>query len=313
MFKTFLLSLLSIPLTFAAVVNYTYDAAGRLAKIDYGPAGSITYTYDKAGNLLSRTVQGSGGSSGTISSVNIVGSPASAGIVQNAWVEIRGTNLVPADTPAAGVIWSTAPEFAQGKMPTQIGSVSAIVNGRSAFIYYYCSSVTSTICKQDQVNILTPLDNTTGSVPIIVTSAGTPSAPYSATVKATVPSFFLFTAAGYVAATHASGSLLGPTSLYPGASTPATPNEAVVVYAAGFALPSTPITNGSASQSGSLSPIPVCTLGTSNMPVAFAGLISPGLYQLNLTVPGDARSGDRPISCTYNGTSTQSGALLSVQ
>ena len=40
----------------AATVNYSYDAAGRLTKIDYGSGGSITYTYDSAGNLLSRTV-----------------------------------------------------------------------------------------------------------------------------------------------------------------------------------------------------------------------------------------------------------------
>lgn len=40
----------------AASVSYSYDAAGRLSKIDYGSGGSITYTYDSAGNLLSRTV-----------------------------------------------------------------------------------------------------------------------------------------------------------------------------------------------------------------------------------------------------------------
>lgn len=42
--------------SWAANVNYSYDPAGRLAKIDYGSGGSITYTYDNAGNLLSRTV-----------------------------------------------------------------------------------------------------------------------------------------------------------------------------------------------------------------------------------------------------------------
>ena len=40
----------------AATASYSYDAAGRLAKVDYGVNGSITYTYDNAGNLLSRTV-----------------------------------------------------------------------------------------------------------------------------------------------------------------------------------------------------------------------------------------------------------------
>lgn len=44
----------------AATVNYSYDASGRLAKIDYGSGGSITYAYDNAGNLLSRTVTPAG-------------------------------------------------------------------------------------------------------------------------------------------------------------------------------------------------------------------------------------------------------------
>jgi YD repeat-containing protein len=41
-------------------VTYSYDAAGRLSKVDYGNGTVITYSYDKAGNLLSRTVGASG-------------------------------------------------------------------------------------------------------------------------------------------------------------------------------------------------------------------------------------------------------------
>jgi YD repeat-containing protein len=33
-------------------VSYSYDAAGRLAQVDYGNGQTITYTYDKAGNLM---------------------------------------------------------------------------------------------------------------------------------------------------------------------------------------------------------------------------------------------------------------------
>lgn len=40
---------------FGGSVSYTYDAAGRLVKADYGSGGSIVYTYDSAGNLTSRT------------------------------------------------------------------------------------------------------------------------------------------------------------------------------------------------------------------------------------------------------------------
>ncbi|MGH9723217.1 MAG: RHS repeat domain-containing protein [Bryobacteraceae bacterium] len=42
--------------TTADAVNYSYDAAGRLIKADYGNGKSIAYTYDKAGNLLKREV-----------------------------------------------------------------------------------------------------------------------------------------------------------------------------------------------------------------------------------------------------------------
>jgi uncharacterized protein (TIGR03437 family) len=47
------------PAAVADAVNYTYDAAGRLIKVDYGNGYSINYTYDNAGNVLSRSVEAS--------------------------------------------------------------------------------------------------------------------------------------------------------------------------------------------------------------------------------------------------------------
>lgn len=61
------LATLLIGLAAPAGVIYTYDSAGRLAKVDYGNGATITYTYDKVGNLLIRTVQ-SGGSTSASSS-----------------------------------------------------------------------------------------------------------------------------------------------------------------------------------------------------------------------------------------------------
>ena len=312
MLKRILLTLIAAQLTFAAV-NYTYDSAGRLAKIDYGANGSINYTYDKAGNLLSRTVAGpAAGTGAVITSVNVSGSPATAGIAQNTWVEIKGANLVPATTPAAGVIWSTASSFAQGQMPTQIGGVSVTVNGKAAYMYYYCSAATSA-CAADQVNVLSPLDNATGPVQIVVTSGATSSAPFTATMNANVPSFFLFSGS-YVVATHANQGLLGPTSLYPGLSTPAAKNEEIVLWGTGFGLPSTPITLGSSSQSGSLPVLPVCKIGGVNAVLEFAGLVATGLFQVNMTVPNTpATTGDLLVSCTYNGASTPATDLVTAQ
>ncbi len=236
-----------------------------------------------------------------------------ADIAQNTWIAIKGRSLVPSTTPAAGVIWSTAPEFAQGKMPTQLGGVSVTVNNIPAFVYFYCSAATSAICASDQINVLTPLDSTLGPVSIVVTNNGSPTTAFTATMQSINPAFLQFGTAGYVAGTHADGTLLGPATLYPGASTPARPGEPIVAYGVGFGLPTKSLVNGSSSQSGSLPSLPVCQIGGNAAAVAFAGLISPGLYQLNLTVPSSATSGDNPLSCIYNGSSTPSGALIAVQ
>ncbi len=298
---------LCLPLS--AAVTYSYDAAGRLVSVTYSNGSTISYTYDKAGNILSRSLSAASGA--LINSVTVAN--GGADIAQNTWIVIKGANLVPSNSPASGVIWSNAPDFAQGKLPTQLGGVSVIVNGKSAFIYFYCSAVTSTVCTTDQINVLTPLDSTLGPVQIVVTSGSTSSPPFTSNMKAIAPAFLLFNAAGYTAATHANGSLLGPTSLYPGLSTPAAPNEVIVTYGVGFGLPTTAIINGSSTQSGPLPTNPVCQIGGNNAAVSFAGLISPGLYQFNLTVPASAKSGDNALTCTYNGASTPSGALITVQ
>ena len=236
-----------------------------------------------------------------------------AGIAQNTFIVIKGANLVPPATLANGEIWNTAPSFASGLMPTQLDGVSVMVNNQPAFVYFYCSADTDPGCVTDQLNILTPLDSTIGPVPVVVTSGNTSTQPFTSTMQSAAPSFLLFGATNYVAATHVNGSLIGPTTLYPGSSTPATRREVIVLYAVGFGLPSTALTNGSDTQSGSLPTLPVCSIGGLQATVGFAGLISPGLYQLNLTVPGATLAGDNPISCTYGGFSTPVGDLISVQ
>ena len=85
-----------------------------------------------------------------------------------------------------------------------------------------------------------------------------------------------------------------------------------MAFAVGFGLPANPLTNGSAAQSGAVSPIPQCQIGGAPAVVSFAGLIGPGLFQFNLTVPSGT-SGDVELVCSYNGQSTPSGTLLTVQ
>jgi uncharacterized protein (TIGR03437 family) len=95
----------------------------------------------------------------------------------------------------------------------------------------------------------------------------------------------------------------------------------VVIYATGFGQTNPAFTNqltatgltGANPFPINLPSLPTVTIGNLPAEVSFAGLVSPGLYQLNLTVPASAPAGDLPIIATYNGVTTQSTALITVQ
>lgn len=297
----------------SAQTRYTYDAGGHLTKADYGANGSVAYSYDAAGHLTGRAVASGTTTAGTISFVRTAFAPPSAGIAQNTWVEVHGTNLVPTSTPAGGVIWSTAPDFAQGRMPTNLNEIGVTINGKPGYIYFFCSAVTSSICAQDQINVLTPPDTTAGPVQVVVSNNGVSSPPFTVTMHSIVPVLFNFDGL-HVVALHADNSIVGPASLYPGASTPAAAGEEISVYGSGFGIPSgATITAGSPSQSGTYQPLPACTIAGVAARVDFAGLVSPGLVQLNLSIPNSTASGDQPISCTIGGVQTPSGTVVPIK
>ena len=221
-------------------------------------------------------------------------------IAPNTWIEIDGANLAP---PGDSRIWQSA-DFVSNKMPTQLDGVSVTVNGKPAYVYYISPT---------QVNILTPPDAMKGSVPVVLTAGGSTTEAFTAQAQALSPSFFVFNGGPYVAAVHADGSFVGPTSLYPGATTPATAGETILLYANGFGPTSSPIVPGSTTQGGTLSPAPAIQIGDMNAAVRFAGLVAPGQFQFNVTVPSGLADGDQQIVATYQGLTTQSGTLLTVQ
>jgi uncharacterized protein (TIGR03437 family) len=115
-----------------------------------------------------------------------------------------------------------------------------------------------------------------------------------------------------VAAIHADGAPVGPPAAVPNA-TPARPGEAISLFGGGFGLAREPIVSGSAVQTGTLFPQPEFTIGGLRAEVTFAGLVSPGLYQFNLTVPAGAAEGYLPVRASHRGAETQGNALLAVQ
>ncbi len=229
--------------------------------------------------------------------INAAGGAATA--APNTWLEIDGTNLAPAGSTRT---WRGS-DFVKGQMPVQLDGVSVSVNGSLAYPSYISPT---------QINVLTSPDAMSGPVSVRVTVNGVVSSQFTVQAQVTSPSFFAFGGGQYIAATHADGSYLGPATLYPGTTTPAKPGEAIILYANGLGAAGKALNLGSSVQSGTLAKAPTVQIGGAAATVQFAGLISPGLFQLNVAVPPQAPDGDLPIVANINGVNTQTGALLSV-
>jgi uncharacterized protein (TIGR03437 family) len=216
-------------------------------------------------------------------------------LAPNTWVEIKGGALAPKTR-----IWADA-DFGTGLMPTNLDRVSVTVNGKAAYVYYISST---------QIDILTPPDALPSTIQVQVTNGDTMSNILTVPAAPLSPSFFVFDGAN-ITATHLDGTLLGPTNLYPGYSTPGKSGEQVIVYANGFGPTSSPVVSGIVTQSGSLNPLPVITVGNVPVKVSFAGLVSPGTFQFNIVLP-TGLSGNQLITATYSGQATQKGVVLNM-
>ena len=194
-----------------------------------GASGSLAATITLSSDISTFTLTGSGTITQPLPGTPVITSVktafGSSSIAQNTWLEIKGLNLAPSATPAGGVYWSTAPEFTLGRMPTQIGGVSVTVNGLPAYVWWFCSASTTPVCESDQINVLSPLDNTLGLVQVVVTRQNVSSAPMVVNMQSIAPSFLLFDTTGHSVATHTDFSLLGPANLFPGLTTPGRPQE----------------------------------------------------------------------------------------
>jgi len=88
----------------------------------------------------------------------------------------------------------------------------------------------------------------------------------------------------------------------------------VLIYANGFGATSTPVVSGAVTQSGTLTPLPVVKIGGITAPLTFAGLNgTPGEFQFNVVIPSSLADGDQPITAAYDGLTTQTGTLITVQ
>jgi uncharacterized protein (TIGR03118 family) len=263
-----------------------------------GSGGDVNALYFTAGT--DNELHGLLGSLQATPSLTSVSNAAggAAAIASNAYISIFGANLAPITRN-----W-TASDFSGTSLPTSLDGVSVTVDGKPAFVYYISPK---------QIDVLTPVDTATGPVAVVVTSNGLVSAAATATMAAYSPGFFLLKDNASVAAVHSSGALVGATTLYAGDSTPASPGETITIFGTGFGPTNPAIANGTiVAAPQAVVTMPTVTIGGVTATVVYAGLVSAGVYQLDVVVPASTAAGNAAIVATVGSVSSQSTAIVTV-
>jgi uncharacterized protein (TIGR03118 family) len=236
-----------------------------------------------------------------VTGIQNAGSFLAGDIAPNTWVALKGAALAP--LPVSWTVSGSA-------LPTTVGGVGVTVNSEAAPVSFVSNT---------QINFLVPADIVPGAVKIETTNNGLSSAFVSTTALLTAPSFFLIGTNAtnghlYVAATHANYSLIGPPGLISGTTTTAAaPGETILLYGTGFGATNPPVPNGQIVPSPLPLPAwPTVVIDAVEAQVVFAGLVDPGLYQINLVVPLGLSSGDHLITALLGDAETQLDAFITV-
>ncbi len=230
--------------------------------------------------------------------VNGASFQALPGLAPATWISIFGSGL-----STVTRLWGAA-DFVNGKLPTSLSGVSVSINGIPAFVAYISPG---------QINALVPDGASTGTVQVQVTAPAGASNSLGVQEQALAPALFT-TGGSYVAAVHADGTYVGKPGLIPGVVTrPAQPGETIMIFGTGFGLtkPRVP-TNQLVTAPAPLAGGAQVTIGGVVAPVAYAGLVESGLYQLNVKVPS-LPNGDAAFVASTAGQSTQAGVSITIQ
>ena len=235
------------------------------------------------------------------------GASFAAPISGASWITIEGGNLSTTTRP-----WNSA-DFVGNNLPTQLDGVSVTVNGVPAYPCYVSPTQLNVLAPDGVV----PDGASAGQVQVQVMNLQGSSSVFTTNAIAAAPAFFV-SGTKYVAAEHANGVPIGPAA-FGGNFTPAQPGETIELYATGFG-PMNPF-----SPAGQIlaAPAPLAnnvtvTVGGQPAVVTYAGVVSNGLDQLNVTVPPGLPNGDAlVVAAMSNGFGpiyiTQPGLAITVQ
>lgn len=216
-------------------------------------------------------------------------------ITPGSWVSLYGTNLATATRT-----WYNS-EFNGNNLPFYVDGVSVTIGGLPAPIYYVSPT---------QIDVQAPLGTVVPTTAdVVITHDGQSSAAMKATVKFISPALFTYTGGGitFAAAVAQSGSVIGDPAIVPG-----TVKSKVGDYVSLYANSLLGAKSGTIDPPHTLQTFPTVTIGGINAPVTYAGLVSPGLFQINVQVPPGVQAGDAPVVITYSGVPSQAGVVLPI-
>ena len=220
------------------------------------------------------------------------GATNQAGIVAGSWVSIYGDGFSSVTTN-----WNNA-SFANG-LPTSLGNAQVAFNGQPAAVYYVSPT---------QLNVQAP-SNISGNVSVQVTNNGITGA-ITANAVQSAPGLFAYTLdykTYYPSAVFPDGTIVGDPSVVPGVRK-ANVGDVIELYATGLGP----------SPGGVLIASPVTftagvtvMIGSTQVIASFAGLVAPGEFQINFTVP-NLPPGSYPLIIQTGGVSSQAGVILPI-
>lgn len=223
-----------------------------------------------------------------------------AGVAPNAWISMYGTNL------ASATHALTSSDIVSDSVPTTLSGVSVQIDGKAAFVDYVSPT---------QINVLAPDDALSGSVLVTVTNSTGTSSAVTATLQPILPGLFVLS--NYVRAVRvADGAIINGTgALESGYTTVAAAQagDILELYGTGFG-PATDAPAIGTVFTGAYQTANTITVKIGNIAadVLWAGLVGPGLYQINVSVPSGLTAGDNAVTAVVDGYSSQSTALLKI-
>lgn len=246
-----------------------------------------------------------GGSGPAISSGGVVNAATfRAGGAPGTWISVFGSGLA-----ATTQGWN--PSTVMGSLlPTNLAGTEVFVGGVRAPLSFVSPT---------QVNALVPGIPERGWVPVEVRVNSQPTQGGFLFLRDADPALFVYSPANgiYPAAQNPDGVAVGPLNLFPGGppSRPAQPTGIVVFYGTGFGA-TTPGIDPATYFQGAAPLVDPESLQVRVGPlpgdVIFAGLVAPGLYQINVRMPS-LTDGNYFVNMRLGSLTTQPGRVLVVR